>query len=74
MTVECCADGLTTELRSELANSNVQVDEQYCLQRCGLCYHEAFVVIDGVVVRGADADALGAKLRERGVLEEESER
>lgn len=74
MTVECCADGLTTELRSELADANVRVDEQYCLQRCGLCYHGAFVVVDGSVVRAGDADELGTELRERGLLGEEPDR
>lgn len=52
--IECCIDNVGFDDRRTIEASNESVDIRYCLQRCGRCYREPFVVVDGDVVTGAD--------------------
>ena len=77
-TVEYCLRNVSGETRERLAAETstgrdadtddaggVAVDERRCLQRCGTCYSEAFLVVDGTVaVADSHADLLAAHLPE----------
>ncbi|PSP51237.1 hypothetical protein BRC60_03360 [Halobacteriales archaeon QH_1_68_42] len=77
-TVEYCLRNVSGETRERLAAEasagrdadtddagGVAVDERRCLQRCGTCYSEAFLVVDGTVaVADSHADLLAAHLPE----------
>jgi uncharacterized protein YuzB (UPF0349 family) len=41
-----------------LRNSGTQIDQQYCLQRCGVCHDRPFVVADGETVSGASYEEI----------------
>lgn len=51
-TIECCSSNLSFDTWSRLLESDLNVNKQYCLQRCGLCHNEAFLVSDGKVLIG----------------------
>lgn len=51
-TVECCANNLDMDAWTALRDSEMEFDQQYCLQRCGICHDSPFLVVDGEVRRG----------------------
>jgi|GEM_PF-2890999 len=51
-TIECCLDNVSVDEHLELAASDTDVEMQYCLQRCGICYATPFLVVDGDVIQG----------------------
>lgn len=52
ITVECCTNNLDDEIWKRVIGSPIEIDQQYCLQRCGLCHVESFLVYEGDVIRG----------------------
>lgn len=55
---ECCVSNVDAEARALLAESDVDVAESYCLDRCGQCYEGPFLVVDGTVVQGESYEAV----------------
>lgn len=45
--VECCVGNVTADARKELHESDVQVREAICLDRCGTCWERPFLIVDG---------------------------
>ena len=56
--VECCTNNVSMDEWAALRESEIEVDQQYCLQRCGVCHDSPFVVVDGETVRGESYDEL----------------
>lgn len=56
--VECCANNLTVETYRDLREADLEVIQQYCLGRCGVCHDGPFLVVDGELRRGDYADVL----------------
>jgi uncharacterized protein YuzB (UPF0349 family) len=46
------------EAWTALRESDVEFDQQYCLQRCGVCHDGPFAVVDGTTVRAESYDDL----------------
>ncbi|RBI60474.1 hypothetical protein DMJ13_19445 [halophilic archaeon] len=53
--MEYCVDNLPNDLRAALPAECVGWP---CLQRCGLCYDEPFLAVDGELVTGDDHEEL----------------
>ncbi|MUV85398.1 DUF1450 domain-containing protein [Natronomonas sp. CBA1123] len=62
--IECCLDNVTVDEHRELAASDTDVEMQYCLQQCGICYATPFLVVDGDVIQGVSHRALIDSLQE----------
>jgi uncharacterized protein YuzB (UPF0349 family) len=45
--VECCVNNLDLGTRRRLSNKEFLLREQPCLEHCGYCYRDPFVVSDG---------------------------
>ncbi len=45
--IECCLGNVTAEARRELRESDGQVRETICLDRCGTCCASPFLIVDG---------------------------
>ncbi len=56
--IECCTNNLEVETWERIVASPVDIDQQHCLQRCGLCHVESFLVHDGDVIRGDHDDLI----------------
>lgn len=56
--VECCTNNLSMDEWADLRESEIGVDQQYCLQRCGVCHDGPFMIVDGEMVRGESYDEL----------------
>lgn len=56
--IECCTNNLTMDSWETLRKSEIEFDQQYCLQRCGVCHDGPFVVIDGEMISGASYDEI----------------
>lgn len=56
--IECCIDNVSVEEGQTYAASDTPVEMRYCLQRCGRCYDQAFLVVDGDVISGPDHSSL----------------
>lgn len=67
--IECCTNNLTVETWSTLRDSTVEVDQQYCLQRCGVCHDGPFVVVDGDTARGSSYETILEDLQAPGMEE-----
>lgn len=50
--IECCRSNLPPDGRKELISSPHRVRETICLDRCGTCYDDPFVVVDGELHTG----------------------
>ncbi|MFC6723589.1 DUF1450 domain-containing protein [Halobium palmae] len=66
-TVEYCISNVddVQAVREQCSESSARVMERRCLQRCGRCFREPFLVVDGDVVTGADHEALLAEVTEQ---------
>jgi uncharacterized protein YuzB (UPF0349 family) len=53
--VEYCLGNVTPTQRTRLADADVRTRGADCLDRCGRCYRDRFLVVDGVVVDGEAA-------------------
>jgi uncharacterized protein YuzB (UPF0349 family) len=60
-TIECCIANTSESLQGRLTRSEVDVANQYCLQRCWLCHSRSFVIVNGEVV----VEETEAELEER---------
>lgn len=58
--VECCMNNLTPSGQKVLDESNCDVRFSFCLDRCGRCHEEPFLVIDGEPISGASYDEVVA--------------
>jgi uncharacterized protein YuzB (UPF0349 family) len=57
-TIEYCLNNVGPEVRNTLLDIEGSIEHQ-CLQRCGECYEDDFLVIDGDIERGdSHADLL----------------
>ena len=45
--IECCLSNVSSDARTALNESDHEVREAICLDRCGDCYDRSFVVVDG---------------------------
>ena len=68
--VECCIDNVDVNSQQAIEASDETVDVQYCLQRCGICYKDSFLVVDGDVVTGEDHLKLLDTLEKEGSKDE----
>lgn len=50
--VECCVHNLTGGTGGAIDRSDPELRVSFCLDRCGTCYDEPFLVIDGEVTTG----------------------
>lgn len=58
-TIEYCLCNVDRETRERLAATDAETVGKRCLQRCGDCYREALLVVDGTPRTGSDhADLL----------------
>jgi len=63
--VEYCLDNVDSTTRRRLDGiDGVTVTEERCLQRCGDCHSESFLVVDGELRTAETHAALLAALRE----------
>ena len=64
LTVEYCLSNIddVSAVREQCAELQHRVHEKRCLQRCGQCFREAFLVVNGDVVTGADHEELLAEM------------
>jgi uncharacterized protein YuzB (UPF0349 family) len=62
MPVECCLRNVTPEGRDALAALPCEVSVRPCLQRCGTCDEEPFVVADGTLLAGRSHASLASRL------------
>jgi len=54
--IECCVRSATDALRRRLDESDATVRVYPCLERCGVCRRERFVLVDGDLRAGEDCD------------------
>lgn len=66
---EYCLGNVDSEARRALRESSCEVRESFCLDRCGKCYAEPFLVVDGEVVDGASHRDLLREIESTGVTE-----
>lgn len=59
--VECCVSNLTSDGRKAIENSEHDVRFSFCLDRCGRCHEDSFLVIDGDPISGESYDEILAK-------------
>ena len=50
--IECCLNNVSADTRAAIANSDEQVRETICLDRCGECYDQSFLVVDAELRTG----------------------
>lgn len=50
--VECCLSNVSSDARVALNESDHDVREALCLDRCGTCYDQPFLVVDGELQQG----------------------
>jgi len=50
-TIQYCISNASADVRAQYQGCGGRVREEQCLQRCGRCNREPFVVVDGVVVQ-----------------------
>lgn len=50
--LECCLSNVSSDARVALNDADYEVREAFCLDRCGRCYDDPFLVIDGKVRTG----------------------
>jgi uncharacterized protein YuzB (UPF0349 family) len=62
--VEYCLDNVDAATRRRLDDlDGITVTEERCLQRCGDCYRESFLVVDGELETGDTHEAMLTALR-----------
>lgn len=54
--IECCLSNVASEARIALDESDHEVRESFCLDRCGDCYTRPFLVVDGELRSGDSHD------------------
>lgn len=52
--IECCLSNITSEARIALDQVDHEVRETICLDRCGPCYDQPFLVVDGEIYTADD--------------------
>lgn len=57
-TVEACLANVDTETRRRLRTNDRDLTIRPCLEQCGICYAEPFLVFDGTLERGYDHQAI----------------
>lgn len=45
--VECCLNNTTAALEKQLAELDIDLRKYRCLQQCGHCYENPFLVVEG---------------------------
>ena len=56
--IECCLSNISAEGLTTLQESEHDARETICLDRCGTCYAEPFLVADGELRTGSSHRAL----------------
>lgn len=56
--IECCLSNVSGTARLALNDSDHRVRESLCLDRCGNCHDEAFVVVEGALYTGDSHEQL----------------
>lgn len=51
--LECCLSNVSSDARIALDQSDHEVRETICLDRCGDCYDQPFLVVDGDLQTGS---------------------
>lgn len=45
--LECCLSNVSSDARVALNESDHEIREAFCLDRCGQCYDDPFLVVNG---------------------------
>jgi uncharacterized protein YuzB (UPF0349 family) len=61
--VECCVGNTDAASLERIRDLDCRTDVKPCLQRCGACYEESLLVVDGTVKRGDSFEELLRELR-----------
>lgn len=65
--VECCVNNVTADARAVLDETVHEVRFSFCLDHCGTCYEEPFLVVDGELRTGrSHEDILRRTVTKRG--------
>lgn len=59
--IEACVSNIDGEVRNRLAELDVSTVVAPCLEHCGRCYREPFLVVDGELVTGDSSAAILAR-------------
>lgn len=57
-TIECCSNNIDFGTWKRLLGTEFNVNKQYCLQRCGLCHNENFIIHDGELITADDHETM----------------
>lgn len=69
--LECCLSNVSLDARVALDESDHEIRETICLDRCGDCYAQPFLVVDGDIYTGeTHRDLLESLDCEQQVLDE----
>jgi uncharacterized protein YuzB (UPF0349 family) len=63
--IEACVSNVDHQTRSQLSDADVSTSVYPCLEHCGRCYREPFLVVDGELVTGESHGALLAEVLDR---------
>lgn len=69
--LECCLSNVSSDARVALDESDHQVRETFCLDRCGDCYDRPFLVVDGELRTGGSHGDLIESLDGKQQVDEE---
>jgi uncharacterized protein YuzB (UPF0349 family) len=50
--LECCLSDVSSDGLAALKNSEYDLNEKICLDRCGVCYDRPFLIVDGELHTG----------------------
>lgn len=56
--IEYCLANVSTSERQQIESAETSTHGVRCLDRCGTCYKESFIVVNGKPVTGAACDQL----------------
>jgi uncharacterized protein YuzB (UPF0349 family) len=60
--IECCLSNVSSDARVALADSDHDIRESLCLDRCGECYARPFLIVEGELRSGGSHHDLLAAL------------
>jgi len=49
---ECCLSNVSSDGLAALKKSENELNETICLDRCGVCYDQPFLIVDGEIQTG----------------------
>lgn len=61
--IQCCVNNENGNLPERVVDTGIRVQEDICLQRCGVCYDAPFAVVDGDLVEANSQTDLLTQVR-----------